>query len=160
MILRNSPRHEASTVEATPGRGKRDEQAEAHAGNSAARGGPQLELSRRWLKPGLNRSLRPLSWKHQHTCTCIYWYLYNNKVLSLGKAGRRRCRPPLTPRVPAFISSRRRFSSHPALVDFEHRILQLTWSSRGNICFLNYVQSVLYQSPVGNPSPHPTSTSL
>ena len=48
--LRRPPRHEASTADANPVRVGRVEQGDARAGNSAARGGPQLELSRRQLK--------------------------------------------------------------------------------------------------------------
>ena len=43
-------RHEAKTAEANPGSVGRGEQGEARPGNSAPRGGPQLELFRRRLK--------------------------------------------------------------------------------------------------------------
>ena len=49
--------------DADPRRVRRVEQADAHPGNSAARGEPQLELFEDGSKPGLNRSLRPLSCK-------------------------------------------------------------------------------------------------
>ena len=43
-------RDDASTADADPGRVGRDEQVETRPGNSAPKGGPQLELSREQLK--------------------------------------------------------------------------------------------------------------
>ena len=58
-------------AEATPGRVERGEQAEARAGNSATRGGPKLELSRRrlknWSKLGPSATL-----VHAPTYWCLY----------------------------------------------------------------------------------------
>ena len=48
-ILRRSPRHEASTTDTDSGRVGRIKKADARAGNSVAKGGPQLELPRRQL---------------------------------------------------------------------------------------------------------------
>ena len=50
VIFRWPPRHEASTTDAETDRVGRVEQPDARAGNSAPKGGPQLEFFRRQLK--------------------------------------------------------------------------------------------------------------
>ena len=80
------------------------------------------------------------------SCLCTL----NNVCIGLlwTSRGRRRYRPSLTPRVSAFLSSRRGFSIHPALVDFDHRMLH-SWSSRGKF----QLSAVLYQSTADPPPP-------
>ena len=73
LIWHMPPRHEASTIDADPGRAGRIEQGEARPGNSAPRSGPQLELFRRRLK---TCSKSEPSAAHVQTPTCVYMHLF------------------------------------------------------------------------------------
>ena len=78
--LRSPPRHETSTTDAEPGRVGRVEQGQEPPGTARR----EVVLSSSYLedklKPGLNRSLRPLSCQRQHIYTCVHYKcIYNNK---------------------------------------------------------------------------------
>ena len=55
-----------------PWQSREGEQGEARPGNSVPKSGPQLVLSQRRLKPGLNRASRSLRRQGLHIDTCIY----------------------------------------------------------------------------------------
>ena len=66
ILSRRPPRHEASTTDADPGRVGKVDQGDARARNSAARGRPQLELSRKQLKIGSKSEPSAASYKRHH----------------------------------------------------------------------------------------------
>ena len=70
--LCRAPHHEYSTTDADHGRVGTGKHTEESPGNSSRKGWPQLEVSRKQPKPGLNRRLHSLSCQRSLIDTYIY----------------------------------------------------------------------------------------